>query len=114
MADDILQKLEDTNERVGLMEQDIKKLLGLTQFEKQQYFKYMTDLIKKATSRIDKIDKDWNHLHENYLDELKGLKNKYDESFVEAFDQELYPRIKFRMMDTIKASFAKTLQDYIT
>jgi hypothetical protein len=30
MADDILQKLEDTNERVGLMEQDIKKLLGLT------------------------------------------------------------------------------------
>ena len=71
----------------------------------------MTDLIKKATSRIDKIDKDWNHLHENYLDELKNLKNKYDDSFVEAFDQELYPRIKYRMMDTIKASFATSRQD---
>ena len=32
---------------------------------------------------------------------------------MEAFDKELYPRIKFRMMDQIKASFAKTLEDYV-
>jgi hypothetical protein len=48
------------------------------------------------------------------LDELKMLKNKHEEGFVEAFDQELYPRIKFRLMDQIMATFAETLKSYQT